>query len=164
MLGKRTPPPGKEFLTDTARTKLDEEGAYLIDGVPAHLLPSYIPPKKPYSFTRMLDDILDFATRTLVDDGRLAFWMPVANENMDEEFPVPHNSYLELLHCCVQPFNKWSRRLLVYRRRTAEDVTELLPDVESSSMSAADGINGMSADDLNPFRRKYFRGFDNGEK
>jgi tRNA (guanine10-N2)-methyltransferase len=163
VLGKRTPPPGKEFLTDTARTTLDEEGAYLIDGVPAHLLPSYIPPKKPYSFTLMLDDILDFAARTLVDNGRLAFWMPVANENMEQEFPVPQNACLELLHCCVQPFNKWSRRLLVYRRRVAGDVAEVLPGVETSTKAAMNGMNRTSADDLNPFRRKYFQGFEDGQ-
>ena len=28
----------------------------------------------------MLDDILFFAAETLVDDGRLAFWMPTAND------------------------------------------------------------------------------------
>jgi tRNA (guanine10-N2)-methyltransferase len=164
VLGKRSPPAGKQFLTDTARTTLDEEGAYLIDGVPAHMLASYIPPKKHYSFTRMLDDILDFAARTLVDDGRLAFWMPVANENMDLEFPIPHNKYLEMSHCCVQPFNKWSRRLLVYRRRVAGDMTELSPDVEISDAPAMNLSNGSSADDLNPFRRKYFQGFENGRE
>lgn len=164
VLGKRTPPAGKQFLTDTARTTMDEEGAYLIDGTPVHLLPSYIPPKKPYGFTRMLDDILDFAACTLVNDGRLAFWMPVANENMDTDFPIPQSPYLELLHCCVQPFNKWSRRLLVYRRRRAAEVNELVPDTNISKSSTKAEVNGTSADDLNPFRRQYFQASENGQK
>jgi tRNA (guanine10-N2)-methyltransferase len=164
VLGKRTPPAGKQFLTDTARTTIDGEGAYLIDGTPAHLLPSYIPPKKPYSFTRMLEDILNFAASTLVDDGRLAFWMPVANENMDAKFPIPQNQYLELLHCCVQPFNKWSRRLLVYRRRLAEEATDLTSEIDIGNRPGPSTADTSSADELNPFRKQYFQGFGSRQK
>lgn len=160
VLGKRAAPAGKEFLYDTARTTTDTEGAYLIDGTPAHLLPSYVPPKRPYSFMRMLDDILAFAACTLVDDGRIAFWMPVANEGMDHGFPVPHNRHLELLHCCVQPFNKWSRRLLVYRRLKTQEVKGTVKSsLEGKEASTPE--TRYSADDLNPFRKRYFQGFEN---
>jgi tRNA (guanine10-N2)-methyltransferase len=67
--------------------------------------PDYVPPKKPYSFMAMLDDILAFATETLVDDGRLSFWMPTANDE-DQEFPIPNHPCLELKSVCVQDFNK----------------------------------------------------------
>ncbi|KAI1115311.1 S-adenosyl-L-methionine-dependent methyltransferase [Nemania sp. NC0429] len=117
--------------------------------------PAFIPPKKPYSFMAMLDDILNFATDMLVDNGRLSFWMPTANDE-DQEIAVPTHPCLEVVVICTQPFNKWSRRLITYRR---------LPDSEIDMSALAqrgkqdDHPNGRSADDLNPFRRHYFRGF-----
>lgn len=117
--------------------------------------PAFVPPKKPYSFIAMLDDILNFATDMLVDDGRLSFWMPTANEE-DQEIAVPTHPCLELVVVCTQVFNKWSRRLITYRR---------LPDAEVDMAALAlrikqeDQAMGHTADDLNPFRRHYFRGF-----
>lgn len=67
--------------------------------------PNYVPPKKPYSFLAMLDDILVFASETLVDNGRLSFWMPTANDE-ELEIPVPRHPYLEIVDVCTQPFNK----------------------------------------------------------
>lgn len=70
--------------------------------------PNFVPPKKPYSFLAMLDDILHFASETLVDGGRLSFWMPTANDE-DQEIPSPTHPCLEAVATCVQPFNKcWS--------------------------------------------------------
>jgi tRNA (guanine10-N2)-methyltransferase len=57
----------------------------LNNGVPAHLQDDYVPPKKPYSFVRMLDDILDFSATRLVDGGRLCMWMPVAGAKEDPD-------------------------------------------------------------------------------
>ncbi|KAI0432493.1 S-adenosyl-L-methionine-dependent methyltransferase [Xylaria sp. FL1042] len=117
--------------------------------------PAFIPPKKPYSFMAMLDDILNFATDMLVDNGRLSFWMPTANDE-EQEIAVPTHPCLEVVVVCTQVFNKWSRRLITYRR---------LPDSEVDVSALAlrkkqEGqMKGQSADDLNPFRRHYFRGF-----
>ena len=141
--------------SDLANGRAVNDGPYFVEGVPSHLLPGFVAPKRPYSFNRMLDDIMEFAARALVDGGRLAFWMPCAN-HADEEFPVPSHNMLELKHSCIQVFNKWSRRLLVYER-----VAGSLPEVN------VNGVQGLSlgatvghkADDLNHFRRKYFRGF-----
>ncbi|KEF57214.1 uncharacterized protein A1O9_07404 [Exophiala aquamarina CBS 119918] len=125
---------------------------HLIGGVPGYTLPGYVAPKRPYSFTRMLDDILDFAARTLVDGGRIAFWMPSANENeLGEEIPtvIPRHSLLELKHECIQRFNKWSRRLLVYERLH-----------RPFALGNSDGRiieTGRTADELNPFRKRYFQ-------
>ena len=132
---------------------------HLIDGVPAYTLPGYIAPKKPYSFERMLDDVLDFAARTLVDGGRLAFWMPSANENelgAEVETAIPEHPALLLKHVCVQRFNRWSRRLLVYERRSGDYsrfVNEVATGIEQLN------IDSTTADDLNPFRRRYFQAF-----
>ncbi|KAI5308045.1 hypothetical protein KEM55_006717 [Ascosphaera atra] len=117
----------------------------VVDGVPTHYMEGYIPPKKPYGFSSMIDDILDFAAITLVPDGRISFWMPTANED-DVELEVPSNPNLELVSVCVQVFNKWARRLLTYKKKHGEVVL-----VERKRENV-----GASADELNPFRRHYF--------
>jgi tRNA (guanine10-N2)-methyltransferase len=53
----------------------------------------------------MLDDILAFAAATLVDEGRLAFWMPTSNEEAEEIRPPTHPC-LEIVAVCSQDFNK----------------------------------------------------------
>lgn len=118
------PPYGvREGLKVLGSTKehLQEE-VRLADGRPAHLAPGYIPPRRPYSFVRMLDDVLDFGARMLVDGGRLCMWMPVAG-SMDEEeeqvdggsidnereYAIPEHPALELVSACTQEFNKCKR-------------------------------------------------------
>ncbi|KAI5295340.1 hypothetical protein KEM52_001691 [Ascosphaera acerosa] len=120
--------------------------AVVVDGVPSHYLAGYVPPKKPYSFDAMIQDILDFAAVSLVRGGRLAFWMPTANEE-DVELEIPAHPNLDLVSACVQVFNRWSRRLLTYERNTVDYVP-----LERVSTSPANA----SADELNPFRRHYF--------
>jgi tRNA (guanine10-N2)-methyltransferase len=65
----------------------------------------YVPPKKPYSFLAMLDDILDFAALSLVENGRLSFWMPTSNDQ-DEEIHAPTHPCLVITSICTQSFNK----------------------------------------------------------
>jgi tRNA (guanine10-N2)-methyltransferase len=147
----------KVLGTRISKVEAGKSGIHMIDKVPAHTREGYIAPKRPYSFSLMLDNILEFAARTLVDDGRLAFWMPTANEE-EEEMGVPANPYLQLVHCCVQPFNKWSRRLLVYRKRKAVEV-ENQPDVNGNGQDRHPKGYAQTADELNPFRKRYFQGF-----
>ncbi|PFH56681.1 hypothetical protein XA68_16139 [Ophiocordyceps unilateralis] len=157
-------------------------------------LPDFVPPKKPYSFMAMLDDILVFAAATLVDRGRLSFWMPTANDE-EQEIPVPSHPCLELVVVCVQNFNKCeesihhgqapigqdaktgntprqavsdtsaliifspgSRRLITYRRIPDSQVSQSSLEAYQARGSAQQP--GMTADDLNPFRRGYFRKFE----
>lgn len=87
-----------------------------INGKKAYLHRDYIPAKKPYSLDNLLDDLLQWASERLPQGGRLAFWMPTANDDNIETI-VPLHSNLELKYNCVQEFNKWSRRLLVYINR-----------------------------------------------
>ncbi|KAF4949988.1 hypothetical protein FGADI_8526 [Fusarium gaditjirri] len=119
--------------------------------------PTYVPPKKPYSFLVMLDDILTFAAETLVDDGRLSFWMPTANDE-DQEIPVPSHPYMEVVSVCTQPFNKWSRRLITYRRLLDSQVSQEALEAYTNRQKLT--LNGTSADELNPFRRGYFKKFE----
>lgn len=153
VLGTRNPPAG---VGDSGGPR----EPHLIDGVPAYTLPGYVAPKKPYSFNRMLDDVLDFASRTLVDGGRLAFWMPSANEDeagQAVETPIPEHPALTLKHVCVQRFNRWSRSLLIYERNNGELEDILLREVETGLSKLDDGLR--NADDLNPFRKRYFQAF-----
>ncbi|EXJ86242.1 hypothetical protein A1O1_06612 [Capronia coronata CBS 617.96] len=144
---------------DLAAAAADTPREILVDGIPAHKLPGYIAPKKPYSFSRMLDDILDFAAATLVDGGRLAFWMPSANENdlgEEEVTVIPTHPHLLLKHECVQRFNKWSRRLLVYERLPGHLDSKVEIDELDGGQAVGDRT-AQTADELNPFRKRYFQ-------
>ena len=107
----------------------------------------YIPPKRPYSFDALLHDILHFAAEVVVDNGRLAMWMPTANDD-DVELAIPHSPYLKLSSVCVQSFNKWSRRLLTYVR-LPEKITGPVAEREIKAYEY-----GTNADGLNNFRRR----------
>ncbi|KAK4987130.1 hypothetical protein LTR50_004826 [Elasticomyces elasticus] len=119
----------------------------LKDGRIAHLQSDYIPPKRAYSFEAMLDDILDFAAAMLVDEGRLCMWMPTANDE-DVELAIPAHPALEITSVCVQSFNKWSRRLLTYRRLPNCDIDQ------TAVRRRRELTSGATADELNSFRRK----------
>ncbi|KAJ0420138.1 hypothetical protein BJY00DRAFT_301754 [Aspergillus carlsbadensis] len=127
-------------------------GEVLIDGVPAHYREGYIAPKRPYGFEAMMNDILDFAARTLVTDGRLAMWMPTANDE-EVELSVPMHPDLEVVSVCVQPFSSWSRRLITYRKLPEGVVSDI-------SLRRQKEDSGVTADELNPFRRKWFMKLD----
>ncbi|KAI0206537.1 S-adenosyl-L-methionine-dependent methyltransferase [Astrocystis sublimbata] len=133
----------------------EKDGRSIERGKQLYKEPDFIPPKKPYSFMAMLDDILDFATAMLVDNGRLSFWMPTANDE-DQEIAVPTHPCLEIVSICTQPFNKWSRRLITYRRLPDSDIDESALELRKAQK---DQTSGRTADDLNAFRRHYFRGF-----
>ncbi|KAI0997865.1 tRNA (guanine(10)-N2)-methyltransferase [Podosphaera aphanis] len=137
VLGSRDPTKGKEPVYR--------------NGQAHHTMESYIPPKRPYGLLDILDDILDFAAISLVENGRLSFWMPTANDE-DQEIQIPQHPYLHITSICVQSFSKWSRRLITYRRIPDSDVAETIRERRAPK-------TGVSADDLNPFRRGYFKGF-----
>ncbi|PSR92138.1 hypothetical protein BD289DRAFT_459760 [Coniella lustricola] len=118
--------------------------------------PDFIAPKKPYSFLAMLDDILQFSAESLVDGGRLSFWMPTANDE-DQELEVPTHPCLEVILVCVQPFNKWSRRLITYQKLPDESVDPA--ELEAWGSRRKGQHTGMTADELNPFRKGYFSKF-----
>ncbi|MCJ1436299.1 hypothetical protein MMC27_005677 [Xylographa pallens] len=125
-----------------------------IDGKMAHLQDTYIPPKRPYSFEALLSDILVFATNMLVENGRLGLWMPTANDE-EIELAIPEHPALAIESACVQPFHKWSRRLLTYRRKLKSEIIHGEREEEKSTQVTT----GASADDLNNFRKRYFQSF-----
>ncbi|KAL8668920.1 MAG: hypothetical protein Q9224_007767, partial [Gallowayella concinna] len=83
-----------------------KEIVWLDDGEAAHLQDKYIPPKKPYSFAAMLEDILAFAAMFLVEGGRLALWMPTANDEDEEvELGIPIHPCLDVVNYEMSKFN-----------------------------------------------------------
>lgn len=79
----------------------------VIDGVMNYYREGYIPPKKPYGFEALQRDILNFAVRSLVPEGRLVMWMPTSNAEID--LPVPMHENLEVVSVSVQSFGNCMR-------------------------------------------------------
>ncbi|EMG50375.1 TRM11 tRNA [Candida maltosa Xu316] len=117
---------------------------HVYNGETAYLRREFIPPKKPYQLSSLLEDLLQFASERLPIGGRLAFWMPTANDNFEETI-IPQHKSLELLHCLEQSFNQWSRRLVVYVKRD-----ESYQGVTS---------NGLKEKNIKDFRERYFKKF-----
>ncbi|EER33706.1 hypothetical protein CTRG_02524 [Candida tropicalis MYA-3404] len=121
----------------------------IFNGEIAYLRREFIPPKKPYQLASLLEDLLEFASQRLPIGGRLAFWMPTANDNFEEHI-IPQHERLELLHCLEQSFHQWSRRLLVYVKRD-----ESYQGVTS---------NGLKEKNIKDFRVRYFQKFSTNGK
>jgi tRNA G10 N-methylase Trm11 len=68
----------------------------------------------------MLDDILDFAALSLVDNGRLSFWMPTANDQ-DQEINIPEHPGLQITSVCTQAFNRCKFKTPVPQARLTSD-------------------------------------------
>lgn len=111
----------------------------MIDNTPAYLRRDYVAPKKPYEFSTLLADLLNFASERLREGARLSFWMPFY---VDSTPQFPLHCDLELESTCSQSFNKWKRWLLTYKRRPFNETGEMKP---------------ANFDDQ--FRQRYFNGF-----
>ena len=131
-----------------------------------YLKEGYVPPKRAYSLEKMLGDILAFSVSVLVVGGRVSLWMPAANE-AEEVLALPKREGVVLESVCTQVFNKWSRRLLTYRRvgrgEVDGEVGEVRGEGEGERVGMGMGEMEGTADELNGFRRRYFRGFRNVE-
>lgn len=121
----------------------------LIEGELGFLRKDFIAPKKPYELANLLEDLLDFAAERLPVGGRLAFWMPTANDEFVEHH-IPQHERLEHLYALEQEFNKWLRRLVVYVKR----------DENYQGLTS----NGMIANNVTSFRTRYFKSFNEKSK
>lgn len=121
----------------------------LVEGELGFKRRDFIAPKKPYHLANLLDDLLEFAAARMPVGGRLAFWMPTANDEFVEHH-IPQHERLEHLYALEQEFNKWSRRLVVYVKRdeSYQGVT----------------FNGMKDDKVTHFRERYFKSFNEKSK
>ncbi|KAG5419284.1 hypothetical protein I9W82_003051 [Candida metapsilosis] len=116
----------------------------IVEGEIAHLRRDFVPPKKPYELSDMLNDLLSFAGDRLPVGGKLAFWMPTANGDFSETI-IPQHERLKLQFNLEQEFHKWSRRLLVY--------------VKMDESYLGETRNGLKELNIKNFRDRYFRGF-----
>ncbi|OBA17040.1 tRNA guanosine-2'-O-methyltransferase [Metschnikowia bicuspidata var. bicuspidata NRRL YB-4993] len=121
----------------------------VVGGELGHFRRDFIAPKKPYELANLLEDLLNFAAERLPVGGRLAFWMPTANDEFVEHH-IPQHEKLEHLYALEQEFNKWSRRLVVYVKRdqSYQGVTR----------------NGMLEKNVTSFRKRYFKSFNEKSK
>lgn len=122
---------------------------HIVEGELGHLRRDFIAPKKPYELANLLEDLLDFAATRLPVGGRLAFWMPTANDEFVEHH-IPEHEKLERLYALEQEFNKWSRRLLVYVKRG--------DDYQGTTR------NGLLDNLVTEFRKRYFKSFNEKSK
>ncbi|CAH6720283.1 tRNA (guanine(10)-N2)-methyltransferase [[Candida] jaroonii] len=147
------PPYGVREGLKVCGAKNEEKAAgrenVVINGEKAHLRRDFIQPKKPYELSNLLDDLLKFSASRLPVNGRLAFWMPTANDDFEIN-QIPQHENLELLYNLEQEFNKWSRRLLVYVKR----------DEDYKGVTK----NGLKENNIKNFRDRYFRGFSEKSK
>lgn len=121
----------------------------IYNGSLAYLRRDFVPPKRPYELSSLLDDLLQFSSERLVENGRLAFWMPTANDDFEATL-IPQHEKLELQYNIEQSFNKWSRRLLVYVKRG-----DLYVGVTS---------NGLRESNIRSFRDRYFSKFSENSR
>lgn len=96
---------GLKVLGAKKEEKVIGKDSVMIDGQLAHLRKDYVPTKKPYEFNALLDDLLDFSASHLSPNGRLCFWMPVANDEFQKHH-IPLHPDLKLISCSTQNFNK----------------------------------------------------------
>lgn len=121
----------------------------VIGGEKGFLRRDFIHPKKPYELLNLLGDLLNFAAERMPIGGRLAFWMPTANDDYEEHI-IPQHERLQLLYALEQEFSKWLRRLLVYVKRG--------DDYKGKT------VNGMKLHGIKNFRERYFDGFTEKSK
>jgi tRNA (guanine10-N2)-methyltransferase len=121
----------------------------VIDGEKAHLRRDFIAPKKPYELSSLLEDLLQYAAERLPINGRLAFWMPTANDDFQQNL-IPQHKQLQLIYNLEQEFNKWSRRLLVY--------------VKQDEAFNGETTNGLRDHKIKNFRDRYFKSFNESSR
>lgn len=107
----------------------------------------YVPPKRPYGFLAMLDDIMQFAADHLVPGGRLCFWMPTVNEDFSQ-LDIPSHPQLQLVSVCVQEFNKcapssmYIRPVLANTRTRVKKADNLLANARRCASLSHTGKGG----------------------
>eukprot|EP01135_Chromosphaera_perkinsii_P003326 Nk52_evm26s240 gene=Nk52_evmTU26s240 len=76
----------------------------------------HIPQTVKYELPDILNDLLDFAAKSLVIQGRLVYWIPVYREDYDPS-SLPKHPCLEVLADSEQALTmKWARRLITMKK------------------------------------------------
>ncbi|XP_015205046.1 tRNA (guanine(10)-N2)-methyltransferase homolog isoform X2 [Lepisosteus oculatus] len=111
---------------------------------------SHVPVSMAYHLSDIFTDLLNFAAKHLVINGRLVYWLPVYRPEYKEEI-IPQHPCLKLISNCEQTLSSHTSRRLV--------TMEKLKEFED-----ADGLAHLLHARFNPyqghnsFREKYFSG------
>ncbi|PKI85802.1 tRNA (guanine(10)-N(2))-methyltransferase [Malassezia vespertilionis] len=96
-------------------TQQRDEPFIMADGTPAHVLPDYLPPTKPYHLSELVHDLLEYSSALLTPGGRLVFWLPTMNED-NAETTIPKHPHFVLIAHSLQDFGRWGRRLITLEK------------------------------------------------
>lgn len=103
-------------------------------------LPTHIPAKVEYQFSKLYQDLLAFSAKHLKIRGRLVCWFPVFREDYSDE-GLPSHLSMKLVANSEQVLSKYtSRRLLTFEK------------IEEPIDGQCNGINTIA-----DFRNKYYR-------
>lgn len=73
------------------------------------------PKTEPYDLSDIIVDLINFAVIHLRDKGRLVFWLPSPNDTYKPQ-DIPNHPAMKIISVSVQPFGKWSRRLITMEK------------------------------------------------
>ena len=98
-------------------TRVGTDKDYSDSSIPQEYLNSHYPQKVSYSLEQLLRDLLNFSARSLVEGGRLVYWLPVIRQQYNVETSVPSHPDLRLICDCEQVLSSnTSRRLIVMEK------------------------------------------------
>ncbi|XP_043919918.1 tRNA (guanine(10)-N2)-methyltransferase homolog isoform X2 [Protopterus annectens] len=111
---------------------------------------NHVPASVTYHLGDIFVDLLNFAAKHLVNDGRLVYWLPVYKPEYTDQI-VPRHPCLKLVSNCEQTLSSHTSRRLI----TMEKVKQFEDKDEYAHLTEAEYS---SYKGHNAFRNKYFSG------
>ena len=98
--------------------------------IPEEYLPLHYPQKIDYELGTIYADLVDFASKHLVEGGRLVYWIPVNREHYAKnlEDSLPKHPTLKLVSNCEQVLNSHTSRRCITMEKVAAEVRTLSCD------------------------------------
>ena len=82
----------------------------------ARVREDYIAGTVPYDVKEMYDDLMEFAAKSIVTNGRIVMWFFVNNDEYCEEI-LPSHRCFKLIYNSIDPLTKkYHRRLLTFEK------------------------------------------------
>lgn len=130
--------------------------------IPEEHLPLHFPQKTDYDLGTIYTDLVEFASKHLVEGGRLVYWIPVNREHYakNQEDSLPKHINLKLISNCEQILNSHtSRRCITMEKVINDDKGFQIKDVEKAHLSC--DITVASSDTVKQttenFRNNFFK-------
>lgn len=105
--------------------KIASNPLYQLEEYPMNdpMCPTY-PRTDPYPTQQVIHDLIEFSSKYLVLGGRLVYWQPTLDANID----IPHHPSMKLIDALEQQLAGWSRWLIVMEK------TEYIPSNECNDI------------------------------